>query len=237
MKKQQNKITFSVKKELLGGVLPQPKKANKFLPDYFKKLPPQLTSNPQSGTVKRCVPFLEATSAGYIIPLWTDVFVRATNGDLNFEFPSNAPLDSSLSSHEQQQIPDHPYSQRPYGNMPLKWHNPWTISTSEGVSCLITSPLNHLETRFKILDGVVDTDKYYNPVNFPFIWIGGEGDFYIPKGTPIAQVIPFRRVEFDFSVSELDQDRQTSVANKLGTVLRDGYKKMFHYKFRDNTED
>lgn len=224
-----NNIEFCIKKELIG-VVPNPMKANKFLPDWFKRLPPQMDANPLTGTVKRCVPFLEATSAGYIIPLWADVFVKAHNGNISFEFSPNVPLETSLSAHTDKQINGHPYERRPYGNVPLKWHNPWTIKTSGGVSCLFTSPLNHLETRFKILDGVVDTDTYYNPVNFPFVWTGGEGDFYIQKGTPLVQVIPFKRTEFKHSVVPLDVEKQQQTANKLGTVLKDGYKRMFHHK-------
>lgn len=226
-------VTFSAKREILASV-PPPTRANKQLPDYFKSIPPQSDTSPSSGTVKRCVPFLEAASAGYIIPLWCDVFVRAHGGDISFEFPPNLPMSSSMSAHGGVQVKGHPLEKRPFGDIPLKWHSPWTIKTSDGVSCVFTAPMNHLETRFKILDGIVDTDTYYNAVNFPFVWTGGEGDFYIQKGTPLVQVVPFIRSEFEHRIEVMDDEKNAEVVNRLGTVLKDGYKTMFHHKRRDS---
>lgn len=211
----------------------KPRPAGKFMPDYFAKLKPQATSHPSSSTVKRCVPFIDALTLGYIIPLWSDVFVQASNGDLKIEFPEGLQMKQSLSAHGNEQIKNHPLSDMPYGNMPLKWHNPWGIKTPKGWSVLITSPLNRLETRFKILDGVVDTDEYYNKINFPFIWTGGDGEFLIPAGTPIAQVIPFERNKTDFSVVEEDGEKIRSVTSRLGTVFRNGYRSMFWHKRSD----
>lgn len=43
------------------------------------------------------------------------------------------------------------------------------------------------------MPGIVDTDKYASPVNFPFILNDIKFTGLIPAGTPIAQVIPFKR--------------------------------------------
>jgi len=211
-------------------VFPHPRPAGKFVPDYFAKLKPQSDNHPNSGTVKRCIPFLDAINQGFVIPLWCDVFVRATNGELNIDFPKNLPMDCSLSPHGEVQIRDHPLANTPYGNIPVKWHNPWGIKTRAGWSVLITSPLNRLETRFKILDGIVDTDEYYNQINFPFIWTGGDGEFLLPKGMPLVQVIPFERKRFTYDIVEQDNEKQSVVIGKLGTVLRNAYRTMFWHK-------
>ena len=222
-------IKFFTEKHLIGAI-PSPVQANKMLPEYFKKIKPQTDNHPSSSTVKRCVPFLDAASMGYIIPLWSDVFVQARNGDLQVDFPKGLPMESSMSPHGTNQIEDHPLSDAPYGNIPLKWHNPWGIQTPEGWSVLITQPLNHLETRFKILDGVVDTDTYYNQINFPFLWTGGDGDFMLPQGMPLVQVIPFQRETLDCEVCEEDADKKRHVLSKLGTVMKDGYRRNFWHK-------
>lgn len=225
-------IIFSTEKHLLEAI-PKPLKANKKLPEYFKAMPPQSNSNPQSGTVKRCVPFLEASSFGYIIPLWSDVFVTAKNGDITIEFPPNLMMDTTLSSHDSVQIKGHPLENTKYGSIPLKFHNPWIIETPENVSCLFTSPLNHMETRFKILDGVVDTDTYYNNINFPFLWTGNDGEYFIPQGTPLVQVIPFVRTDFEVAYGEIDPDRKANTSSALSAVMRNGYKTKFHHKRKD----
>ena len=213
---------------------PHPQKSSKYLPSYFKTCPQQIDDDPQSGTVKRCVPFLDALTNGFIIPLWAECRVVATNGSINLQFPKNLRMEESLSTHSYNQIKDHPLSQTEYGKIPLKWINPWGIETPKGYSCLITSPLNHMQTNFKILDGIVDTDRYYNQINFPFIWTGGDGDFTFPKGMPIVQVIPFKRENYTSEVVETDHKKQSIVNSKLGTVLKNGYRKMFWNKKQDS---
>lgn len=214
------------------GAIPSPVPALKAAPDYFKKLKPQVDTNPSNGTVKRCVPFLDALGAGFILPLWADMYVVIKDGDMHFEFPSNYP-EQSISEHSFDQIKGHPLSDTDYGEVPLKFMNPWVIETEEGVSCLFTSPLNHMETRWKILDGVVDTDSYYNNINFPFLWTGGDGEFFVPKGTPLVQVIPFVRQKFELEVSEIDMDRRDKTQTMLGTKMKNGYRDSYWHKRKD----
>ncbi len=200
------------------------------MPSFFQKLRPQTDAHPKSGTVKRCVPFLDTLTHGYIIPLWCDVYIRAFDGTINVEFPPDLPMSSSLSPHGYVQIEDHPLANKPYGNLPMKWHSPWGIKTPKGWSCLFTSPLNHLESRFKLLDGIVDTDTYYNQVNFPFIWTGGEGEFFIPRGTPLVQVIPYKRLKTKCAIVEEDTDKKQAVLGKMGSKFRNGYRTFFWHK-------
>lgn len=217
----------------LEGTLPLPKAASKCFPDYFRPIKPQIDNTPSSNTVKRCVPFIDAMSQGFILPLWSDVYIRAANGDLTIDFPEGNQFGETLGQHGLQQIPNHPLVDKPYGDIALKWMNPWVIETEESVSCLFTSPLNHLETRFKILDGVVDTDTYYNNINFPFVWTGGDGEFLIPRGTPLVQVIPFRREEATLEVGVTDGERQHKVHSTLGSVFRNGYRSFFWHKRKE----
>lgn len=230
------KVNFYCSEELLGAI-PNPVPSVKKVPDYFKKIKPQVGHDPQDSTVKRCLPFLDAMSCGFIIPLWCDVYVFAKNGELTINFPRNFYLEPALGAHNINQIPDHPLSKRAYGDMALKWSNPWIVETEPGVSCLFTSPLNHLETRFKILDGVVDTDNYYNYVNFPFFWTGGEGEFLIPKGTPFVQVIPFRREDQEISVSLVDDKKRTKTNSILATRMKNAYREEFWSGMKKSKEN
>ena len=224
------KIKFSCEAHLLG-VIPNPIPAIKAAPDYFRQVKPQADNHPKSGTVKRCVPFLDALSAGFIIPMWCDVYVLARNGELSIDVPPNFAQPKTLGTHSSVQIPKHPLANKPYGNMPMKWINPWVIETEPGVSCIFTPPLNHMETRFKLLDGVVDTDTYYNNVNFPFLWTGGDGEFFIAKGTPLVQVIPFFRGDQQLEVGEIDGSKRQAVLSTLGTKLKNGYRdELWHGK-------
>ena len=217
--------------EAYQEVFPKPQPANKLLPEYFKKLNPQITNDPESSTAKRCVPFLDAATQGFIIPLWSDVFVTATNGQLTLKFPEGFPMPDSLGKHSPEQIAGHPYQNHKYGNMPMKWINPWGIKTPKGYSCLFTSPLNHLERRFKILDGVVDTDTYYNHINFPFLWTTPEdGEYFIEQGTPLIHVIPFKRETYNARFTGIDFKKYNDTRAKIGTMLRNKYRTLFWHK-------
>ena len=223
------KIRFSCH-EQIQDCLPEPRPALKLAPHYFKSIKPQSDNNPKNGTVKRCVPFLDALSQGFIIPLWADMWVFAKDGEITIEFPDNFPQAETLGQHTYEQILNHPLKNTTYGKLPMKFVNPWLISTDKGVSCLFTSPLNHLETRFKILDGVVDTDTYYNNVNFPFLWTGGDGEFLIPRETPLVQVIPFRREKAAYDVGIIDNKQKNHTVGSLGTKLKNAYRDLFWHK-------
>lgn len=221
----------------LEGVFPPPVPALKKAPDFYKAIKSQSSNHPASGTVKRCVPFLDALSEGFIIPLWADLHVVAANSTLKLSFPDNLPMQKSIESHGYIQMPDHPRAEAPYGKDFLKFVNPWVIETDPGYSCLFTAPLNHLEGRFKVLDGVVDTDTYYNNVNFPFMWTGGEGEFFIPRGTPLMQVIPFKREEFTLQVGVTDEAKRMTTTGKLGTYLRNAYRTEFWSRRKEQPEE
>jgi hypothetical protein len=220
------RVSFCCDSGLLG-VIPNPVPAIRAAPDYFRSVKPQYDEHPSSSTIKRCVPFLDALSAGFIISMWCDVFVLARNGNLSIDFPPNFPQAETLGSHFPAQIPKHPLANKPYGNLPMKWINPWVVETEPGVSCIFTPPLNHMESRFKLLDGVVDTDTYYNNINFPFLWTGGDGEFLIAKGTPLVQVIPFRREEQQLEVGKIDHVKHQFTAATVGTRLKSSYRDDF----------
>jgi hypothetical protein len=75
----------------------------------------------------------------------------------------------------------------------MKFHNLWTIRTPPGWSCLFAAPLNRPDDIVEVLSGVVDTDRYVSPINFPFVPIAEDGVHVLRKGMPLAQVFPFAR--------------------------------------------
>lgn len=223
------KIKFNIHPKLKDAV-PYPEPAGKFLPEYYKKISPQVDSNPKNSTVKRCVPFLESMRMGYIIPLWADMYVKSTENDITVDFPPNFQQSKTLDTHAYSQMPEHPLSTMPHGKTLLKFINPWIIETEPGVSCLFTSPFNHMETRFKIIDGAVDTDTYYNNINFPFVWTQSNGEWLVPRGFPLVQVIPFVRNNSEYDIGLIDEDRHQHTISSLGTKLKDGYRDLFWNK-------
>ena len=102
-----------------------------------------------------------------------------------------------VSFHQNDQFSEYPK----FKDLPSlpKFSNPWIIETPKGYSCFIISPV-HRELPFEILPAVVDTDSYGGTVDFPFYLKDPNWEGLIPSGTPIAQVIPFKREDWKMSV-------------------------------------
>ncbi len=69
----------------------------------------------------------------------------------------------------------------------------WIIRTAPGWSCLFVPPLNRPSPVVEILSGLVDTDRFHNEINFPFLTFADDGVHVLEQGTPLIQVIPFQR--------------------------------------------
>ncbi len=174
------------------GVIPPPKAAKACLPDWFRKLPAidkqAVTTSDTGLTVKHCMPFLDAMTTGWIIPLAATV--RLEIGDDGKTVNTGWEFDRTMvSNHGPHQVTGHPLSDRP----PCKFHNYWTIQTPPGWSCLFVDPLNRPNDVFELVTGIVDTDTYASEIHFPFFATGKDGLHIIKKGAPLVQVIPFRR--------------------------------------------
>ena len=178
------------------GVIAEPVPAKTHFPEWFRRLPAvnkqHLTATSTGLTIKRCMPFLDALSAGWIVPLAATVRLEITdNGKtVNAGWQFDREL---VSYHGLQQVAGNPREPRP----PCKFHNQWIIRTPPGWSCLFVPPLNRPHPVFEALSGIVDTDTYHAVVNFPFFATAPDGVYVIEKGTPIVQVIPFRRSDVE----------------------------------------
>ena len=83
-------------------------------------------------------------------------------------------------------------------------------------------------SRFTILPGVVDTDTYTAPVNFPGVLTDVKFEGLIPAGTPIAQVVPFQRESWTMELGEQEAlIEQNKVTSKLRTRFFDSYKTQY----------
>ena len=77
--------------------------------------------------------------------------------------------------------------------------------------------------RSEVLSGVVDTDAFPTPVNFPFVVTAGDGVHVLPKGTPLVQVIPFRRADAAISgVVRAESDREQQERVRTYRSIRSG---------------
>lgn len=210
-------ITFKCPPHLYD-LIPHPIPAKHKLPDWLKHLKLDNTAERNdfgkpTPTIRRCMPFMDAMSAGWIIPtpaachIYVDPETMETKWSWDGEW-------KMIEAHNAGQIGG---EKSPIGRrVPLKFINPWRIQVPKGWSVLITAPLNRPEAPFEAITGIVDCDRYPNEVNFPF-YVKGTGDLYIEQGTPMVQVIPFKRGEMfvDGQVSALTKEEIEEGANAM----------------------
>jgi len=190
-------LTFRCPPEL-EPILPRPSPALLGLPDWFKALPGSAFSHvlqSEQLTIKKCPPFIDAMTCGFLIPLVTDIKVEDGAFAWDFELPAGAIAGysrSPLDFHDNAQVAGTPFFRD--DTFVIKFNNFWTIETPPGYSLLITHPINRLDLPFTTLTGLIDTDLYKdNFINFPARWRDLSFRGVLPKGTPIAQCIPVKR--------------------------------------------
>jgi hypothetical protein len=192
---------------------PAPFSAATALPQWLKDMPsevpaPGAPADQSLLTVKRCPPFVEALTCGYLMPLPGRVtFSMDASGRLAFDADGRI-LDSQ---------PAVQYAASPIGGATVvKFLNPWLIRTPPGYSTLIVQPLNRFEVPFHILAGVVETDSYYREVNFPAVCLLRPGQSVtMPAGTPIAQAIPFPREAWTSSSGQWDMAQRDAIEHEF----------------------
>jgi hypothetical protein len=205
------------------GVIAEPRPAREALPAWFKKLNPvaqEMVGPNNSGlTIKRCMPFLDAMTLGWVLPVAATVRLEVSDGgksiDAGWDFDR-----TMVSFHAPEQVSGHPHQPRP----PAKLHNYWTIRTPRGWSCLFTPLLNRAEPMIDIVCGVVDTDAYPAHIHFPFFFTGPDGRYTLEKGLPLVQVIPFKRSAAQGVVrAEREEDRAVRDRTLRATQAGDGW--------------
>ena len=221
-------IIFTNTREISGYYPPTP--ASQVIPEWYKKVDSYLSQGkiplePDSphetpATIKRCMPVFDALTSGYILYTPVDLYVEQKDGAPYYSWPDG----EALGFQPMEQAGDHPAKT---GNDYPKWNNPWAIKTPKGYSVLITRPV-HRESVFTILDGVVDTDTYTSPILLPFVLNDPSFKGMILAGTPMAQVIPFKREEWAMKIGG---DQEIEEAKKVDSALKskffDRYKSLF----------
>ena len=187
----------------------KPMPANREIPQWYKKMSPlrrffnkEDENEKKDLTIKRCIPVLDAFTTGYYLVTQYDSFWSVDDDGTH-----ECQCDAKLVEGGSKPITMHPYEQVGdielggiYNEYAYKFTSPYVIKTPPGYSCIFTHPFNQVSP-FLTLTGVVDTDMHPLAVQFPFLMIKNyEG--VIKSGTPIVQIIPFKRDDWTHSIEE-----------------------------------
>jgi hypothetical protein len=227
---------------------PQPTPMAKVIPEWWRQMPTtfdrkdinnvptdsdtggRINIEPDPHTIKKCIPVLDTLRTGYCIPMWRDLIVgldenyhqilqwRELAGQLVADV---RPWAGFVNTETGIGLPGTEDVGKPHGFILF---NPWQIKTPPGYSCLFTPVLNS-DIPLHFSSGIVNTDSYHNPVNFPFFvkenWSGT-----IKRGTPLIQVIPFKRDEWEHEIrieTSDDKNELDMVRGQIEGQYKEGY--------------
>jgi hypothetical protein len=211
------KITFSAGKRFLEGVASSPVLAKSLIPQWYKDIKP--VDNHLN--IKNCIPFLDALSAGYIQTTWADIHITKNNDSVNISVDSEIEL---LGERDNASLA----TTKDYYSKEFIWRRYWIPKLPQGFSLLVTHPLNRLDLPFTTASAVIDSDGYYHRSygNIPF-YVKKDFEGIIPKGTPMYQLIPIKREDWEHETKEFDLKEILDNDAVMDSIGEHAYKKAF----------
>ena len=196
-------IQFKARNKICFDLLEKPYPASQNIPKWLKDMPPYEIShrNPEGNKIvvednnsnasaKKCVPMLDALVSGYLIPLSVDVSIvnipDAEIPRITWQTKSYEPFSVHGNKHDTITPPTG------YKNVVFKFSTCWIPKTPKGYSILITTPLGHRDLPFYAIPAIVDSDKSTLDTGVP-MWVKDGFEGIVEKGTPLVQMIPFKR--------------------------------------------
>jgi hypothetical protein len=242
-KNKPSKVKFISTMPKNPGIFPEPEPAYKHIPSWYKKVESFYNgdSTPQNGhqniTVKRCIAFLDMLSTGYFLLAPFDIYIDTTDGKQTFDIPAgvlglqNMGGKQFIGNHDMRQVDGYPFDKNIFIDYLFRIHPIWVVKTDPGVSCMFIQPQHHEESPLYAISAVIDTDSYSSDGLLSFL-VKKNFKGVIKKGTPMVQVIPFVRKDYESEII-LNQEEYSIIKSqgiKIRTVFNSGYKKYFWKK-------
>lgn len=167
-------------------------------PDWWDEM------SSDEGSLKRCSGIGDFMSRGVMLKMWHDLHVRPSSDGRNYEavFDSEKSLNmrheentsalhvSGFMYHQTGACPIADARGLPFSSW-IKVVNPWHPVTAPGYSTMILPNMLDPSPHYTVLPGVVHTDFYH--ITNLVLRITSREEFVIKAGTPIAQLIVFKR--------------------------------------------
>lgn len=232
MFKKNNILKHNVEKPYYPTIVP----SKKIIPEWYKKTDRNAfdikndNRMPIQRTLKACMPFFEAMSSGYMIPLFTDISIKQTEGGPSIAFNPNGEPPITLRSPKSDYGTGNSTLPIPngYSDLHFAWSTKVVLDIPKGYSFLFTHPLNRFDLPFITLSGIVDGEYAMFGGNVP-VYFNTSFEGIIPAGTPIMQIIPFKTENWK---SELNDETliRSSINYQKSNSIDSFYKKNFWNK-------
>ena len=212
------------------------KPSSEFIPEWYRKSGSQVTGanselflgepSATNSTYKKCTPFFDAITAGYMMYLTADIEVIKKEN--NMPYIMWRPERKIITEHSLEQWEGLPC---PDGYSPFvyKWYNQFNIKLPKDYSLMFLSPINRFDLPFLTITGIVDCDMWTGSVHFPF-FIKNSFTGIIEKGTPITQIVPIKREYWKREYGKYDAENVFLNQQKVFSTIKRSYKKNYWHK-------
>lgn len=226
-----NKISFIANRTWLDKNSPsKPEATLKEIPEwyrhgdrFFKTSEGEYASAPDGGKVptwKSCPAMFDMFISGYVLK---------TPCDIEFYLNDMGKIDVKVKNMLMQDFctvrpPMHQFAHpKGYYEDHFAWFPDWAIKLPDGYSALYTTPLNRFDLPFLMTSGIIDNDKVNLPGSMPFFLVDGFTGV-VPEGTPYAQIIPFKREDWEseFLTRTQEQIMHDNIENSKMYRIPDG---------------
>jgi len=213
---------------------PAPEPASKVVPEWYRKQPAYINEDEalkkgfSASTVKRCMPVFDSMTAGYIVKMPCDVYIDATNLEkLEISLPQQIRFMTKdiISTHSPEQVSHYPIDKNKYHPQLFRVLPLYSVGTDKGYSCLFVHPMHRDDVPFRAVPGIIDTDGFISDGHFSF-HIEKNFKGIIEKGTPIVQVIPFKRDSYKMEMVAAEESSKILQKQRmwLRTFFKNGYR-------------
>jgi len=160
-------------------------------------------------TIKYCPGIVDFTNYGYIIPAWCDFqFWVDDDGQIEWQVPpAMKNVECLVSIFSSDQVDSCPIL-GDTSQFILKLSSPWFIRAPKGTSLIFCKPFYHYSNDFDVCPGVLDSDIHSQANNTSNIFIRfnvRNKVIHIKAGQPLAQIIPFKRMNWKLKHVEWDK--------------------------------
>lgn len=213
---------------------------NKFVPEYWKKLPntiklkadpdPEVKSVLEAPTLKRCVGFINYFSTGFVIPSWTDFTLEDTGSRLFSTDPMN---DLKLEHHIRPTYGDILYAEYVHA----KLVPPWLLVEKTGIKFTWNQFdwSDTISADFRILSGIVDY-KINHSTNIN-LFFKKKSILNVKAGEPLVHLVPISEKEVELKqhlITEREYAEKWNAFSARSSIIGHHKKMRDYYSQRDS---
>jgi hypothetical protein len=208
----------------------RPTPAKKAFPEWLHAMQPEPYGKyVGKRTIKACPPVTDMCSMGYLLPLWFEFYLKWNNESgayIHTDRLSTSGMPAITNHHPEQ------YASTYFRNYSVfKLTSPWVIKTPPGTSIMIIPPVYRNDCPFEVMPAVIDTDSYQGTFSFTCkIKIDKENVIACDPGMAFAQLIPFKRTDWQQHVDIISEAEHQRGSNSLRYYVSSAYKKLFWKK-------